>query len=264
MASPDIFTRAAQQFLCSGTKKKRLCPSACVDLAAQVLAVDAGLKPALLYDTNAASPEQIQLYLDALQTAGRLSKALRTVSIDDNSFVVNPALEVSHMEDLLKSRSLVVIDVCPQREKPGVTDFNSEMEDMVTAMLEYFKDLNDAGSARNGDLDKELYQSWNLCTLFGVLLGYPVSYWFDQTRGFENCLSMTPLVVTKVWVTWRADTVSHRCCLYSFSVPEELWSDAQSQVDRWTQGLSDRIRRQAAFTELSVSMTTVTLPAVTL
>ncbi|XP_072540632.1 UPF0739 protein C1orf74 homolog [Salminus brasiliensis] len=263
VSSADIFISTAQRFLCSGKKKKRLSSSSCLDVAIQMLAVDLGLKPALLYDSNAASAEQLLQYLNHLQENGLLATALQVVSIDGNSLVVNSELMKSHLAELLQKRSLITVDVCPWREQPTISDMESRTEEMAKAILEFFMGKVDTRSSVSV-LPEEMYGQWNLCTLFGILLGYPASYWFDQSQGFENCLRMTPLVVSKVWVCWQAGERRHSSCLYSFSVPEILWSDVYTHIQRWTALLRDRFSKQAVLADFSFSKETVILPSVAL
>lgn len=86
----------------------------------------------------------------------------------------------------------------------------------------------------------ELPPSVNRTTLYGVLLGYPVIYWYDDAAdGYDggSCLSMTPLVVTTATVTF--DLKGHcndgpkKCEIYSFSIPEALFKLCQEPVDTW-------------------------------
>lgn len=256
-SSPETLISAAQKCLCS--RKKRLSPSSCLEVTIHIIAVDLGVKPALLYDSNGASPDQLQLYLHSLQESGVVSNSLRIMSINDNTFIINPDIMKSHLGELLKSKSLPLIDVCSSRKRPVLCAFERSAEEMVRSFLEVFMNGLDLVV-----LEEELYKDWNLCTFFGILLGYPASYWFEQTQGFENCLSMTPLVVCTVWVRWQIHEIKQRCCLYSFSVPEELWSDVQSHIQCWTDHLRERFSKQTVLTDLCFSRDTVTLPSVTL
>lgn len=257
VASSEMLISAAQKCLCP--RKKRLSPASCLEVTVQIIAVDLGVKPALLYDSNGASPDQLQLYLHSLHESGVVSNSLRIMSINDNTFIINPYFMKSHLDELLKSKSLHLIDVCSSRKRPVLCPFERSAEEMVRSFLEVFMNGLDLIV-----LEEELYKDWNLCTFFGILLGYPASYWFDQTMGFENCLCMTPLVVCTVWVRWQMHEIKQRCCLYSFSVPEELWSDVQSHILRWTEHLRDRFSKQTVLTDLCFSRDIVTLPSVTL
>ncbi|XP_042614586.1 UPF0739 protein C1orf74 homolog [Cyprinus carpio] len=261
VASSEMLVSAAQKLL--SPRKKRLSPCTCLDVTVQIIAVDLGVKPALLYDSNAASPEQLQMYLNYLQESGVVNNPLRILSIDDNTFIFNRATVESHLDELLQSKSLLLIDVCPSRKQPLLAGFEKKTEDMIKTLSGFFTNELDKGSLVIV-LGEELYNDWNLCTLFGILLGYPASYWFDQTKGFGNCLCMTPLVVCTVWVKCHTRDINHRCCLYSFSVPEELWSEVQCHVHRWTERLRERFNKQTVLIDLCFSRETVTLPFVTL
>ncbi|XP_066522785.1 UPF0739 protein C1orf74 homolog [Hoplias malabaricus] len=261
MSSADIFISTAQKFLCCGNKKKRLPRSQCLDIAAQILAVDLGLKPALLYDSNAACAEQLQQYVTSLKEAGLLSTSLQIFSIDGNTLVVNSELMKSQLAELLQKKSFIIVDVCPLREQPNISGLECRTEDMVKDILEFLCKMDTHSVCVVGE---ELYGQWNLCTLFGILLGYPASYWFDQTQGFENCLNMTPLMVNKVWVCWQTSDKRHYSCIYSFSVPEMLWSDMYSHIEQWTEALKEKFGKQSVLTELSFLKETVILPYVTL
>ncbi|KAK7155584.1 hypothetical protein R3I93_010278 [Phoxinus phoxinus] len=261
MFAREMLISTAQKLLCP--RKKRLSPSTCLDVTVQIMAVDLGVKPALLYDSNAASPEQLHLFLSSLQESGVVTNSLRILSIDDNTFIFNPATVQSHLDELLKSKSLLLIDVCPSRKQPVLAGLEKRTEDMIKSLSGVFRNEMDKGSSVIL-LGEELYNDWNLCTLFGILLGYPASYWFDQTKGFGNCLCMTPLVVCTVWITWQIHDINHHCCLYSFSVPEELWSEVQSHMQQWTEHLRERFNKQTVLTDLCFSRDAVTLPSVTL
>lgn len=227
------------------------------------MAVDLGFKNALLYDCNAASQEQIQLFLNSLQDLGIITNVLRMLSIDDNIIIFNSATMEVHLDALLQNKSLFLIDVSPSRKQPAVGGFEKTTGDMIKSLLGLFKSEVDHSSSVIV-VEEELYHEWNLCTLFGILLGYPATYWFDQTKGFGNCLSMTPLALCTVQVKWEINDINHCCCLYSFSVPEELWVELGSHIQRWIECLRERFNQQAVLTDLCFSRDTVTLPAVTL
>ncbi|XP_062853976.1 UPF0739 protein C1orf74 homolog [Trichomycterus rosablanca] len=259
--SPGLFTSAALKFLCCGRKKKQIPLSSCLDLAVQIMAVDLGLKPALLYDINSACAEQIQQYVSSLQEAGLLTEALQIFSIRGSTLIVNSSLMKAHLDEVLEKKSLLTADVCLWREQPSLINMDSKTEHMVKAMLEVFRN-NNAQDSVVRVVKEEVYDQWNLCTLFGILLGYPVVYWFDQEKSFENCLSMIPLVVNKVLVSWSIHSEKHCSCLYSYSVPEVLWSEVYTYINQWQECLTDRLSNRTVLTELRFVKETVILPSV--
>lgn len=263
VASADFFISTAQAFLCCGKKKRQIANSLCLDIAVQIIAVDLGLKPAFLYDLNGARVEQIHRYVSTLQKAGVLTTTLQIFSINGSCLVVNLNLMKEHLSEVLKKESLFTVDVCSWKEQPSLLFMHSSTKHMIKDMLEFIMDKEDLHPSVSV-VGEELYDQWNLCTLFGILLGYPVSYWFDQSQSFENCLSMTPLMVNKVWVCWTVCDTKHSTCLYSFSVPEVLCADVDTYIKNWVGRLRNRFCRQTVLTELSISKETVILPTVAL
>lgn len=263
MVTADIFISSAQRFLCYGKKKRQIPHSSCLDMAVQIIAVDLGLKPAVLYDLNGARAEQIQQYVSSLQEAGVLTTTPQIFTINGTCLVVNLNLMKEHLSEVLRKNSLLTVDVCSGKEQPSLMVMDCNTKTMVKDMLEFIIDQEEQRVSVNV-VGEELYDRWNLCTLFGILLGYPISYWFDQAQSFENCLSMTPLVVNKVWVCWPVCDLKHNSCLYSFSVPEVLWAEVDTCIKNWVAHLRSRFNKQTVFTELSILKETVILPSVVL
>ncbi|XP_041813064.1 UPF0739 protein C1orf74 homolog [Chelmon rostratus] len=263
MSTQELFVAAARKWLFAGRKPLSIPQS--LDLAAQVSAVDLGLKPALLYDSNSASAEQVQQYLSSLQSSQLVSKSLLTLDLNGNALVINPVAVRSNVEQLFHDRNVAVIDVCHSLEKPKITDpLRGELRSMTHDVLLLLRGLEQMKEAEKPHYVGEKAEDWNLCTVFGLLLGYPVTYWFDQTESFENCLAMTPLMVTTASATWQADSEGHICRLYSFSVPADLLQEAQSTLENWRLCLQERFQQQNVFKDLTVCQSTVTLPSVCL
>uniref|UniRef100_A0A8D3BH15 Zgc:112163 n=1 Tax=Scophthalmus maximus TaxID=52904 RepID=A0A8D3BH15_SCOMX len=259
----DIFVAAARKCLCVGRKSLSVPQS--LDLATQVLAVDLGLKPALLYDSNGSSSSQVQQYLSSVQSSQLVSKSLLTLDLNGNTLILNPVTVRSNLEQVLHDGSVAVIDICSSLEKPAITEpLRGELKSMIHDILLLLRGFEKPKEAEKPLCVREKCDEWNLCTAFGLLLGYPVTYWFDQTHSFENCLSMTPLTVTTAAATLGAGSAGHRCRLYSFSIPDVLLRETQSNLDNWRLRLQERFQQQNVLKDLSVCQTTVTLPSVCL
>jgi len=86
----------------------------------------------------------------------------------------------------------------------------------------------------NGDdaFTPELTPDINRSTVFGLLLGYPVVYWYSNVTTADNCLSYVPLRLFRILaVDSTAD--SHPTIIYSFTVPEQLYSNCHFLIDSW-------------------------------
>lgn len=263
MSAEDFFVAAARKYLSVGKKSLSLPRS--LDVAAQVLAVDLGLKPALLYDSNAARAEQVQQYLSSLQSAQLVSKSLLTLDFNGNVVVVNPLAVRSNIEQLFGDSRVAVIDVCHSLDQPAVGSIlKGEVKSMAQELLLVLGDLEQLTETGKPLYVAEKSEEWNLCTVFGLLLGYPATYWFDQTKSHENCLAMAPLLVTTASAVWQAGATSHRFCLYSFSVPAALLQELQTNLRHWKMFLQDGFERQHVLKDLKICQNTVTLPSVCL
>ncbi|XP_069546756.1 UPF0739 protein C1orf74 homolog [Brachyistius frenatus] len=260
MSTQELFVAAARK--CLSASKKSLSVAQSLDLAAQVSAVDLGLKPALLYDSNGACAEQVQQYLSSLQSLQLVSRSLLTLDLNGNGLIVNPVAVSANLERVLHDGGVAVVDVRHSLQKPTIADprraaLESPTRDLLLLL---------GGSEQE---EKLLYvgeksEDWNLCTVFGLLLGYPVTYWFDQTESFENCLSVTPLMAITASATWRADGAGHRCRLYSFSIPAALRQETRSNLENWKLRLQERFVQQHVLKDLGINQSIVTLPSVCL
>lgn len=260
MSSEEFFVSAARKCLSAG--RKSLSVSRSLDLAAQVLAVDLGLKPALLYDSNAACAEQVQQYLSSLQSTQLVSKSLLTLDFNGNVVIVNPLAVRSNVEQLFGDGRVAVIDVRHSLDQPAV--LGTVQEEVKRTAQELLLVLERLKGAAQPQYVAEKAEEWNLCTVFGLVLGYPATYWFDQTVSHDNCLAMTPLLVTAASAGWQAGATSHRFCLYSFSVPAALVQELQTNLELWTVRLRDRFDKQHVLKDLEICQNTVILPSVCL
>ncbi|XP_019807839.1 UPF0739 protein C1orf74 homolog [Delphinus delphis] len=259
--SPQLLVAAAQQTL--GMGKRRGPPRAvCLHLAGEVLAVARGLKPALLYDCNCAGAVELQSYLEELQGLGFPAQGLHILEIGENSLIVLPEQVCRHLEQVLLG-TIVFVDVSSSQLHPSICSLD-QLQDLKALVAEIITHLQ--GPRRNQSLavscSRLRSSDWNLCTVFGILLGYPVPYTFHMNQGGDNCLAQTPLRVFTARISWLRGQPP--VLLYSFSVPESLFPSLRNILNTWEKDLRTRCRTQNDFADLSISSEIVTLPAVAL
>ncbi|KAM5144512.1 UPF0739 protein C1orf74 homolog isoform 1-T4 [Callospermophilus lateralis] len=259
--SPQLLVAVAQQTLGMG-KKKGPPRAICLHLAGEVLAVSRGLKPAVLYDCNGAGALALQNYLEELQGLGFLTLGLHILEIGENNLIVSPAHVCQYLEQVLLG-TIAFVDVSGSQPHPSICSLDQlkDLKDIVTEIITHLKGLQRDLSL--GVSHSMLHSSdWNLCTLFGILLGYPVSYTFHLNQGDDNCLALTPLRVFSARISWLLGQTS--VLLYSFSVPEILFPALRDTLNVWEKNLRAQFRTQNDFSDLSISSEIVTLPAVAL
>ncbi|XP_008823025.1 UPF0739 protein C1orf74 homolog [Nannospalax galili] len=258
--SPQQLVAAARRTLGPGGRTPAR--AACLHLAAEVLAVARGLKPAVLQDCSCAGAPALQSYLEELQRLGFPTRALHILEVGESVLVVS----LEHVRERLKQAlcgAVVLVDVSKSQPHPCVcaVEQRQDVKALLAQISAHFEGLQRDGS--RGASPSQLPAShWNLCTAFGILLGYPASYTFRLDQGDDNCLALTPLRIFTAQMSWLP---GHRTVrLYSFSVPESLVPALRGVLSSWEKDLRARFTIQNDFADLNISSEVVTLPAVAL
>ncbi|NWH71935.1 CA074 protein, partial [Piaya cayana] len=252
---------AARGELGSG-RRCRLPAGRALQLAGEVLAVAAGLKPALLYDCGAAGPAQWRRYLSRLREAGLLRAPLHVLGLGGSVLVLHPRLAQSRVGAALCAHPAPFVDVSAARRNPALCG-QQEAEAIrghLAALLGHLR----ATCPVPVSSSEVVPTDWNLCTVVGVLLGYPAAYTFATEEGGENCLAMTPLRVFTVRAACPRIKDGLVVQIYSFSIPESLCSELKEVLDAWREELKGAFRAQSDFVDLRISSEVVSLPAVAL
>uniref|UniRef100_A0A8B9UVU4 Chromosome 1 open reading frame 74 n=1 Tax=Anas zonorhyncha TaxID=75864 RepID=A0A8B9UVU4_9AVES len=249
----------------SGRRRRRLPASRALHLAGEVLAVAAGLKPALLYDCGAEGPAELRRYLERLREAGLAPHRLHLLAAGGSALLLHPGGARRRLEAALRARPGPFVDVAAARGSPQLCG-PAQAQAIRGHLAALLAHLVAAEEASSGPIScsEVVATGWNLCTVFGVLLGYPAAYHFPVEEGGENCLALRPL---------RVFTVRARCPriqdglgvqIYSFSIPESLHEELREVLDAWCDDLRDSFRAQSDFVDLCISSEVVSLPAVAL
>ncbi|XP_007438758.1 UPF0739 protein C1orf74 homolog [Python bivittatus] len=260
----QLLIKAARHHLRTG-KKKGLSSSTSLNVAGEVLAVAAGLKPAFLYDYNSAGTSQILDYVQHLQTILQLRCQLHVLNIAENVLIINLGLMCLCLESILLSNNVTFIDISASRPCPtfcnpeNVSLIKSHLSEILNHIKAFTEDTSQTISS------SEIFSTeWNLCTLFGVLLGYPASYNFPTQKSSDNCLALTPLRVFTVRATFCKISSDFRVQFYSFSIPELLYPVMKISLSAWCENLKDAFKTQKDFANLCITSEVVALAAVAL
>ena len=92
---------------------------------------------------------------------------------------------------------------------------------------------------RSNTKDSKIYQiiashsDWNITTIFGILLDYPVVYWYEDNVNANTCLSCKDLTNYKLnIVNSGAHLMDHS--IYSFTIPMSVIDEPiQNKIDQW-------------------------------
>ncbi|XP_063274422.1 UPF0739 protein C1orf74 homolog [Prinia subflava] len=261
-----LLVAAAREALAAapGAGRRRRLPAArALHAAGEVLAVAAGLKPALLWDCGAAGPAELRRYLCRLREAGLAAGRLHVLAMGGSALVLRPGPARGRLRALLRARPAPLVDVSAARRRPGLCgpERARAVRGHLSALLEHLSQA-EAASAEPVTASEVVPGDWNLCTVAGVLLGYPAVYTFAE--GAENCLALTPLRVFTARASCPRIKDGLRVQIYSFSVPESLCAELGDVLDAWCRELREAFSAQRDFVDLCISSEVVSLPAVAL
>lgn len=229
-----------------------------------LLAVDKQLKPCYLWDAFKSDLVEIQNYLKELHTTGQTQCSLSAFSMNETIFVT----ECGNLRNYLNSFSaenVTIVDVSLNKSTPSVLLFPDKLKVLDPVLKSSNIVLSELQNpCDNLDLNMKVDISvCNITTLFGVLLGYPVFYWYrSQSPDSEfKCLSMVPLTVYKVVSSQVDNKQSNE--YFSFSIPQEISNKIECVVQNWFDALKTK-SRDYEFCNLVLTQRTVTLPSVSM
>ncbi|XP_077491150.1 UPF0739 protein C1orf74 homolog [Amblyomma americanum] len=192
-----------------------------------------GCKPAFLWDVNEPTDRAVADCLRLCSTTGDV----RALRLGRDVLLCNVPETLRRLGDA----QLKFVDVSARLRSPRVLAMPpSGVADMLSLLKRRLAEaasppaFRDAAFADVVPADGD----WNLCTAFGVLLGYPVVYWFDGGPDAANCLAMEELNVVRVRGAGRTPTEWDD--VYSFSFPLTLGVELKPHVDSWWEQLRAR------------------------
>ncbi|XP_051494957.1 UPF0739 protein C1orf74 homolog [Apus apus] len=244
---------------------RRLPAARALQLAGEVLAVAAGLKPALLYDCGAAGPAELRRYLARLGEAGLGAPRLHVLGMQGWALLLRPRRARRAVAAALRARPAPFVDVSAGRQSPALCGPRQAqaIRGHLAALLAHLE-AAEAASSSPVSCSEVVPAGWNLCTVAGVLLGYPAVYTFCTEEGSENCLALTPLRVFTAQASCPRIKDGLRVRICSFSVPESLCAELRDVLDAWCEELKETFSTQSDFVDLCISSEVVSLPAVAL
>ncbi|NXX97308.1 CA074 protein, partial [Centropus bengalensis] len=193
---------------------------------------------------------------------------LHALGLGGSALLLQPGLARRRLRAALRADPAPFVDVSAARRHPRLCG-REEAEAIrghLAALLGHLRATGACASTASQPSPSSpvVPAGWNLCTIFGVLLGYPVAYTFSVEEGDENCLAMTPLRVFTVQAACPRIKDGLVVQIYSFSVPESLCVELKEVLDAWCEELKEAFSAQSDFVDLCISSKVVSLPAVAL
>ncbi|NXR05198.1 CA074 protein, partial [Sagittarius serpentarius] len=210
-------------------------------------------------------PAELRRYLARLREAGLAPCRLHLLSVEGSALLLHPGLARQRLAAVLHAHPAPFMDVSAGRHCPALCG-PAEAEAIRGHLAALLAHLGAAEAASTGPVSSSevVPTGWNLCTIVGVLLGYPAAYAFAMEEGAQNCLALTPLRVFTVQASCPRIRDGLRVQIYSFSIPESLCAELKEVLDAWRDELKEAFSAQSDFVDLCISSEVVCLPAVAL
>lgn len=224
-------------------------------LMADIVAVDCGIKTAYLYDIGAPVAERLLSLLQDLKKEELIKTCLNVLQIDLDCLILNPA--VCQNSIALDNLTDKLVDVSKSVRVPCMLD---SVQHAVELKKVFENILNNLDHSVIKLYTWPLQIQFNVSSLFGLLLNYPIIYWYNTLDdASEICLSMEKLTCVKVILDFQvlpmmmhdnkrwAATCYVKHCLFSFSYPSVLESHCKHIVQSWFSKVYENVERTQFF-----------------
>lgn len=261
-------------------------------LAIDILSVSTAVKPSFLVDYGTRrTTEDWRGVSQELFDQGLVDSdtPLDVLNVDDGSdvFLIHKTVfEKLTVTDMHTQIVDVSADIGLQQTGPKLltTDVKRKLlNEMITAVQDIVVQSGDSDERTSSVIQMQPPDCVNRTSLYGLILGYPVAYWYKLTDGqrSENCLDMQPLCVNKLafqlsCVGDDSNCVKHDqrfptkksedpgSVVFSFSYPEEFDNALQADIVSWLSEIKSRVSKQGTFSDCTLSKEMITLPVVAL
>lgn len=182
------------------------------NISVQIAFIMLGLKRGYLWDSGPVtqlSPFDVYDIVNIVN--GAFKTKMTTLTMGDDVIIYNKASRPIKYEDH------VFVDISKHLDAPKIVDNHIQQK-----MEELIDDLNEQISKffSNAIPMEVMTDTDCIPTIFGLLIGYPVIYWYDDASVDDNCLAHVDLFVNQL--------ICNNKNIMSFSVPVQLVDESQN------------------------------------
>jgi len=206
----------------SGISKHKSYLKKIPEISMNIIALRLRIKPSLLWDFCCLDREK----LISIVNLCFQSEAPCVLEINGDYLLFERNLMTKHLKTVVENPPLF-IDISRENTEPFCVNPKPVCEMIENVLQQLEEDFKDQDF-----FSLEIDPSWNITTLYGVLLGFPVVYWFNNLQSSDNCLSCQDLVVHCL----EMEIGRHRATPISFSVPRCVMGVAEQTVQEWWAG----------------------------
>ena len=225
------------------------------ELMWNICSVDAGVKVSYLIDCFIPQIDTTLAFIEDLRQNQLIHQYLIIIQLEDCVFISSQDNLKTGFHSLNDSQCKL-LDISHDKKMPEcMPDIRqrailSSIQDVIVPQLIGYSDRV---------IRVEFSEDINRSTVYGLLLGYPVVYWYKDITSARNCLEMVQLNVVKVTIVKDGQ---ERCLIYSFSYPCALQDSVHKTINMWlhsTESAAQKRNLQLVVSEDSEMMSTVVL-----
>ncbi|CAL1527665.1 unnamed protein product [Lymnaea stagnalis] len=228
--------------------------------------VDHGIKMTCLFDRWLVCAKEMIDFVTSLHNQGLIKNPIGVLAVGVDVIIYN---EKSFQHTFsVNISSVLFVDITSTLKQPTLINEGKVLK-TKEVLIEFLSKVcpNDdrTMSVNNMEISEEL----NVPTLFGLLLGYPIVYWYDRSVGEDNCLTSHSLTLFQVKgylsnkdLTKDSSEQSH--VIFSFSAPQNLFHLLTLKVRDWFFQWKECNHWQEVFCEVILKIETVNPQAVCL
>lgn len=188
-------------------------------LSVQLYFVNSDIKPGFIWDMGPAiSINDLITLIIKLKKCNILNKYISPLCIDRDYCIIN-IFSLSKMTN----NYFMFTDVTETLVMPKIIiNRNSILKTFINMHLEQIADSLNI---------YHMNRLENICipTVMGILAGYPIVYWYNNSISSNNCLSLQPLTVYRVMLKILNEDYE----IFSFSVPSALKNKLENHILSW-------------------------------
>lgn len=205
-------------------------------LAQQLFFIGKGLKTGFVWDIGLMQAETANDLLDKLKEAKLVQQSLILFKIGDDFGIVDATAIGS-----LKFEHFCFINISKCLSSPKVVSESCKESSMIQNMFDEV--CQQIKLTRTGQIWTIQLDPSSACfpTVFGILIGYPIVYWYDVAESDENCLAGLPLEVFQVGLPSGGMSDDDVVPTISFSIPSCVILDGsvEGRLQAWNKTVTD-------------------------
>lgn len=200
--------------------------STVTELATQIYIVECGIKTGFIWDIGPQMDSTTLIkIMSNLRQLNLVSNNLRILRIVDDFCLLNIQsyfnINLNEVTFVNVTSSLRLPRICDSLQlTPFVETFNQQIKDFQISAKPI--------------LEVKVNNSFCIPTLFGLVAGFPIIYFYDPLVSDQNCLANIPLRVHQIW--FRNEVL-----LFSVSCPSKLINDNEKckcNIEQWKDTLT--------------------------